>query len=439
MTNVKALRRLCWLPLLATPASRSFASWAAPSADDSITLDSSVSSVDEIDSDPNPLGHVFSPLDIIFDQTARNELNSVKTTSPGQQVLTDYLKSAGNDNKVALTLRGNKGGHPSQQINQDSSVIVSPFMAQATDADTMEGAEVPRMLLGVFDGHGKHGEKTSSHAAKSIPELLHQKLQKIPNYENDDDAVKAAIREAFLEVDKSDPTGGKGGATASIIVQLGHKLFVANAGDSRSFIGLRLPTTSGLPTLTLAYVSREDKPDVPEEYKRIMASGGYVHIPSNPQQDVPRAYYVNPQGHAVWGVAMSRSIGDWDVKGVTAEPVVDVLNIATLIDSAIANLTEAEKPASLDPLDAQLVAVSATDGMLDYIKPQDIAHVMTAAFFKDENMPHPFVAAEYLVFQSAKGWEHEMSGQYRDDISIAASKILVNQALLDHGKAHDEL
>jgi len=64
------------------------------------------------------------------------------------------------------------------------------------------------------------------------------------------------------------------------------------------------------------YQSREDKPDLPEEKARIVAAGGYVHIPPNDNGDVPRAYHIDENGQARYGLAMSRSLGDWKVKGV---------------------------------------------------------------------------------------------------------------------------
>ena len=66
----------------------------------------------------------------------------------------------------------------------------------------------------------------------------------------------------------------------------------------------------------IVYQSREDKPDLPEEKARIVAAGGYVHIPPNDNGDVPRAYHIDENGQARYGLAMSRSLGDWKVKGV---------------------------------------------------------------------------------------------------------------------------
>ena len=69
--------------------------------------------------------------------------------------------------------------------------------------------------------------------------------------------------------------------------------------------------------IQIAYQSREDKPDIPEEKARIVAAGGYVHIPLDGDGNVPRVYHIDENGLARYGLAMSRSLGDWGLQGVT--------------------------------------------------------------------------------------------------------------------------
>ncbi len=83
---------------------------------------------------------------------------------------------------------------------------------------------------------------------------------------------------------------------------------------SVSFVGVYFRGQSE--NVLIVFQSREDKPDLPEEQARILAAGGYVNIPRSGSGDVPRAYYIDENRKARYGLAMSRSLGDWKVPGV---------------------------------------------------------------------------------------------------------------------------
>ena len=90
--------------------------------------------------------------------------------------------------------------------------------------------------------------------------------------------------------------------------------------NSVSFIGIYI-TGESISThlqkqVLIVYQSREDKPDLPDEKARIEAAGGYVSIPPDDNGDVSRAYYVDEHRRLRYGLAMSRSLGDWKVQGV---------------------------------------------------------------------------------------------------------------------------
>jgi serine/threonine protein phosphatase PrpC len=424
------------LLLLAFALPASFMTLATPGRSYSTTT-AAASKLDE--DDCPPYGCPLFPLDVISSERARAGLEFLRkqhdeevAKDPNEYSrIMETLKSAGNEDKVVLTLMGYKGGPMKDQINQDSATIISPYYAGTTDT-----IEIDTQLLGIFDGHGKLGEITSNHASKEIPRILSTKLKELVQTQQvatptalKQSIVRKAIQEAFIEADKSDPTRGIGGATATMILQLGHIIYVANAGDSRSFIGVYVDGA-----VHLVYASREDKPDLPDERRRITEAGGYVHIPSNPKEDVPRAYYVDPEGRPRFGLAMSRTIGDWKVQGVIAEPIVDVLNVATLVNEGIANHTGS----SLHPSEIQIVAVSASDGMMDILEPDEIAREMAISFFED-NGKHPFIVAEHLILKAAEGWDGGNHGQYRDDIAVSACKVILSDKIMEDGnRAIDE-
>mmetsp|Transcript_8608 Transcript_8608/g.18585 ORF Transcript_8608/g.18585 Transcript_8608/m.18585 type:complete len:462 (+) Transcript_8608:92-1477(+) len=414
-------------------------------------------------------GCSLTAVDILYDESAREALSVLRQTQP--QKSNDDVKSdekhandekllvtrnealsklelAGDGSKTTLTLRGFKGGKSEDQINQDRAMVVSPLDIHPDSSKSKPIAQ----LLGVFDGHGRGGEKTSQYALKHTPSLLTTKLtaifmngdgsemrqQKNDNSEINSAVVKA-LKETFNEVDKNDPTQGNAGCTATVVLRVGQKLFIANSGDSVSFIGVYFGGKSAPTTIQkqvqIVYQSREDKPDLPEEKARIVAAGGYVHIPPNDNGDVPRAYFIDENGQPRYGLAMSRSLGDWKVKGVIAEPIVDILDLDEIVQTALvryaqtcSNIINSEEMNDetngqsdvLDRNDIHIFATSISDGMMDYLSPHDIGEMLAPAFFDQESGLHPHSAAADLIINAAKGWEGEFNGGYRDDIAIAS-------------------
>jgi serine/threonine protein phosphatase PrpC len=365
-------------------------------------------------------GCPISPLDV-NESVIRDALEVLRSESAPDSEKEQALKtlqSAGDEDKTTLTLKSYKGGRPERQINQDSAMIYSPY--------TIPGYTKRAQLLGIFDGHGRKGEVISNYAATVLPRLLSMKLSEIDL--NDQEAVSQVLKTGFILIDKNDPTLGEAGCTATLILQLDEKLYIANAGDSLSFISGTVDGES-----FVIYESREDKPEVPEEKERIEAAGGYVLIPRD-NSDVPRAYAV-VDGRLGTGLAMSRCLGDWGNQGVIAEPLVDVLAISDIILDTLTNLHEKCRNESItssgcDGLlnktsSVQIMAVAASDGIIDYVRPPEISSMLAPSFFSKENEKHPHLAAEDLVIFSGNRWDTDYGGQYRDDITIAAVKVFL--------------
>eukprot|EP00529_Nitzschia_sp_RCC80_P021767 CAMPEP_0113515328 /NCGR_PEP_ID=MMETSP0014_2-20120614/40882_1 /TAXON_ID=2857 /ORGANISM="Nitzschia sp." /LENGTH=388 /DNA_ID=CAMNT_0000411881 /DNA_START=55 /DNA_END=1218 /DNA_ORIENTATION=+ /assembly_acc=CAM_ASM_000159 len=357
-------------------------------------LSSSVSSC------PNH-GCPMFPMDIVNDQEAKDALTILASKDDQQQQqkqALETLKGSGDELKVVLTLTGFKGG---PVPNQDAAVILSPLKILTNpESGDDEGKEDKKknssstndiiQLIGVFDGHGTDGELTSNFATKEIPKRLSERLSSVMSSSSSvtstpDTTVIEILKQVFIEVDKLDPSGGRGGCTATLVLQLGSKVFVANAGDSVSFVGVATSTNSNKKQkikkkvdVEVIYQTREDKPDLPEERKRIHEAGGYVHIPEDPNHDVPRAYNIDEYGRARYGLAMSRSLGDWSVQGVIAEPIVDVIDLqqiqtsylesCRLSSSSSKESNKQEKCDSMDPDSIRFFAVSMSDGMADYLE-----------------------------------------------------------------------
>ena len=346
-------------------------------------------------------------------------------------------------------MRGYKGGRVEDQINQDRAFVASPFGTLGSDSregkeeeeeicgaeegeeeeDEEEddpsscprfgGGEGTMLLLGVFDGHGNLGEVVSDYATRRVPEVLSEKIRRIdaasavasPSVRDDDDddkreeeeeveAIKRALTETFVEVDlegRADLGIRTGGCTASIVLLRGTRVYLANAGDSRSLVAAYYPTRGGSGEggggagvggrVKVLYISREDKPHLPKERERVERMGGRVWMPTAEELsegDSSRVFYVDPRtGRSSGGLAMSRSLGDWDLGdvGVIPDPLVHILDLRDAVavgDNAVKPEGEEEEEEG-----AVFFAVSATDGMFDYLSPQDVAEAVAGGMFGD--------------------------------------------------------
>jgi len=325
----------------------------------------------------------------------------------------ELLKTAGGQDQATLTLIGYKGGDIEDQVNQDRAFVVSPFHIDDGDSS---GPDVPttKRLLGVFDGHSNLGELVSQYTVTHLPEMLSSKLGPILSSSSspaaESEKIQQALIETFVEIDKTAPAEPSGGCTASIVLQLGPKIYVANAGDSRSLIATYTKSTS---TVNIVYITREDKPDLPEERARVERMGGQVYIPPPHQNGASsRVLFIDKKTDRMNGLAMSRSIGDWDAGklGVIPDPTVAVLDILELVgDSKLGG-------------DVEVFAVSATDGLLDFVDIENIAKTVAHSLYLEEG-PHPLSACESLITTAATLWWKAKNGTYRDDIAIAVSKL----------------
>lgn len=141
-------------------------------------------------------------------------------------------------------------------------------------------------LFCVFDGHG--GPEVARYCSEVFPEKLSVCLKGVDF--SDDEAVKAALVQAYIATDDSLlegaglarlqaisgadglQSGGMNsrniGCTAVTAFIKGAKLYVANAGDSRCILSRGCGE--------LVELSEDHKPELQCEHDRIVAAGGYV-------------------------------------------------------------------------------------------------------------------------------------------------------------------
>jgi serine/threonine protein phosphatase PrpC len=238
------------------------------------------------------------PQDVYYNVAVRHALQQLREDASS---LSSALDSCGTDLSATLTLIGYKGGDPRHQVNQDRALVLSPYHISQNKNGT---------LLGVFDGHARLGEGVSQHVVDRLPTILKEKLNRVDTtqqqQEEEEEQTRVALIETFQQLDKTAPADISGGCTASVILQLDTKVYIANAGDSVSFLAVYHSNTN---ITSVIYKSREDKPTLPDERKRVERMGGQVYAP---EQGTSRVLYTDPMTGYQSGLAMSRSIGDWE-------------------------------------------------------------------------------------------------------------------------------
>ncbi|KYQ59454.1 putative protein phosphatase 2C T23F11.1 [Trachymyrmex zeteki] len=163
-------------------------------------------------------------------------------------------------------------------------------------------------FFAVYDGHG--GAAMAQHAGKH----LHEYIIKRSEYKEGD--IVGAIQQGFLELDKAMQNNAAlrdehAGTTVIALLIKDNILYSANAGDSRAVACINGRAVA---------LSRDHKPTLKDERKRIEAAGGFVE-------------YKRVNGN----LALSRALGDFIFKRndrkspqeqiVTAFPEVQQLTI----------------------------------------------------------------------------------------------------------------
>jgi serine/threonine protein phosphatase PrpC len=164
-------------------------------------------------------------------------------------------------------------------------------------------------------------------------------------------------------------------------------LYVANVGDSRAVMACQDAETGEWKAKPL---TRDHKPDDPEEQARIESWGGYVCPPYEP--GLSARVYLDPHFTMI-GLAMSRSLGDHAVKNVGVIPEPEV------------------KQFELDKSDRFMIL--ASDGVWEFITSEEAVEIVRSVM-ETYGVPE---ACQELIETAAARWQEE-EGDYRDDVSV---------------------
>ncbi|KAI1091889.1 PP2C-domain-containing protein [Rostrohypoxylon terebratum] len=193
----------------------------------------------------------------------------------------DKASDKGEDDRLLYGVSAMQGWRISME---DAHCTILDLLTPQTD-DEKKVHPSRLSFFGVFDGHG--GDKVAQFAGKNIYDILKkQDTFKAGNYEQ-------SLKDTFLATDRailSDPQyeDEVSGCTACCGLITSEKIFIANAGDSRSVLGVKGRAKP---------LSFDHKPQNEGEKARITAAGGFVDF-----------------GRVNGNLALSRAIGDFEFK-----------------------------------------------------------------------------------------------------------------------------
>ncbi|KAI4289097.1 MAG: hypothetical protein L6R35_001643 [Caloplaca aegaea] len=195
----------------------------------------------------------------------------------------EKISDDGQDDRVAFGVSAMQGWRISME---DAHAAVLDLQAEDLEKDFEAATPEKRLsFFGVYDGHG--GDRVALFAGENIHKILaKQEAFKKGDYEQ-------ALKDGFLATDRAILNNPKyeeevSGCTASVGLISKTTIYVANAGDSRSVLGVKGRAKP---------LSFDHKPQNEGEKARICAAGGFVDF-----------------GRVNGNLALSRAIGDFEFK-----------------------------------------------------------------------------------------------------------------------------
>ena len=275
---------------------------------------------------------------------------------------------------VGSQSQAGKGEDGFTKVNQDSFLVLQNEynlkdfnIFSVMDGHGVNGHLVSRFVTKYFTSFFKNNKKMNS--SNDDENAVYYRLKK-----NDYDILKRAFRHAERDIGKnSDIDANFSGTTCVMVFQVGEKIICANVGDSRAII------VKGNKVIPL---SIDQKPDDPEESKRIIENGGEI---SQLEEDGEKSgpFRVWKKGEVYPGIAMSRSIGD-------------------LIASTLGVIPEPKFLEEKIDKDTKFIVV-ASDGVWEFLDNDTVKDIVMPYYEKND----PNGACKELIKKSTEWWNKE--------------------------------
>ena len=350
------------------------------------------------------------------------------------------------------------------KVNQDSN-FVDAFTFQLADNDNgdNDGHSHEYTVVGVLDGHGKHGQDISTFAAQHMPREVYNQLlalatststaieslpKEVVEYETKSitklagfdcsqfksssssccanntqtqrqQQQQVALINAFHLVhynamcDESVRSGRNGATCITCLIDHNtNECTVAYVGDSRAILihsnndndvddnDSNNPTSSNNWNTTISVIAREQTVDLPEERRRIESREGSIR---------GKNVFYGPVG-----IAMTRSLGNAVMirAGVIPTPMVDTIQL--LYPN---NVEEEESNPTITPPTATLIL--ATDGVWDVLSNEEVKDICSRHLLAQD-------AADAIAKTARERWVGDlpiMDEVKADDITIMVVKL----------------
>jgi serine/threonine protein phosphatase PrpC len=245
-------------------------------------------------------------------------------------------------------------------------------------------------IYGVYDGHGQKGHDVSNFVKENMPKMIvrDQRFKTADMPEMCKDVFKK-IQSLIAYADRNKKLSAQMSGTTATLVLHNHaeqKLLVSHVADSTCVLGRY--TDESKKKLQGAALTRDHKPDLPDERARIQKAGGRVVF------DGYANHRVYAKSGRYPGLNMSRCLGD-------------LLGHADAGCSCEPEVTERK----LGPMDYLLLLCS--DGVWEFISPDEAVQIV-AEYGPNKAM----TAAEVLAKNAWDRWIHEEGGAVVDDITV---------------------
>jgi len=216
--------------------------------------------------------------------------------------------------KTEIIMHGQKsitGVDPSNpdKVNQDRIIYRMEYLSVPRQYEGEEGEGVNEMvkLVGICDGHGKHGHDVAQFVADNLPTLLFDTMKE--EFRRGLNTVEAVLQESIRnickKVDKSDINTELSGCTLLICFIFENYLYTCHLGDSRAVLARDNDGHLAASPLSIDHIPENDR-------QRIESFGGLVStnlIEGKPTKPMLVGQLSGKEG-GHFSIETSRAIGD---------------------------------------------------------------------------------------------------------------------------------